>query len=52
MILKQKFCSPFIFCDAAVKLLLHGDESLDLVADTLMLNTSVDFILSSKRFEV
>ena len=40
-------------CDATiVKLLLHGDESLDLETNTLILNASVDFILSSKRLTV
>ena len=39
-------------CDTSViKLLLYGDNSLDLVTNTLILNVSVDFILSSKRFE-
>ena len=40
-------------CDATiVKLFLHGDESLDLETNTLILNASVDFILSSKRLTV
>ena len=40
------------FCDAtAVKLLLCGDESLDLVTNTLILNASADFILASERFD-
>ena len=40
------------FCDTSViKLLLYGDGSLDLVRNTLMLNASVDFILSRKRSE-
>ena len=34
-----------------VKLLLYDDESLDLETNTLVLNASVDFILSSKRFD-
>ena len=34
-----------------IKLFLYGDDSLDLVTSTLILNTSVDFILSSKRFD-
>ena len=34
-----------------VKLLLHWDESLDLVAKSLILNASVDFILLSKAFD-
>ena len=39
-------------CDASiVKLLLNGDESLDLETNTLILNATVDFILSSKRFD-
>ena len=39
-------------CDTSViKLLLYGDNSLDLVTNTLILNVSVDFVLSSKRFE-
>ena len=39
-------------CDTSVtKLLLYGDDSLDLVTNTLILNASVDFILSSKRFD-
>ena len=33
-------------CDAnVIKLFLHGDESSDLVANTLMLNAPVDFFL-------
>ena len=39
-------------CDTSViKLFLYGDDSLDLVTSTLILNASVDFILSSKRFD-
>ena len=34
-----------------VKLLLYGDELLDLVTNTLSLNATVDFILSSKSFD-
>ena len=37
-----------ISCDAAiVKILVYGDELLDLVTKTLILNASADFILSS-----
>ena len=40
-----------ISCDTSiVKLLLNGDESLGPETNTLILNVSVDFILSSKRF--
>ena len=36
-------------CDISViKLLLYGDDSLDLVTNTLISNTSVDFNLTSK----
>ena len=39
-------------CDTSVlKLFLYGDDSLDLVTKTLILNASVDFILSIKRFD-
>ena len=39
-------------CNASiVKLLLNGDESLDLKTNTLILNATVDFTLSSKRFD-
>ena len=39
-------------CDASiVKLFLNGGVSLDLETDTLILNVTVDFILSSKRFD-
>ena len=39
-------------CDTtSVKLLLYGDESLDLETNTLILYASVDFILSSERFD-
>ena len=34
-----------------VKLLLCDDKSLDLESNTLVLNASVDFVLSSKRFD-
>ena len=44
--------SSLTSCDASiVKLLLNGDESLDLETNTLILNATVDFILSSKRFD-
>ena len=36
-------------CDATAVRLLHGDKSLDLVANIFMLNSSVDFTLLSKR---
>ena len=36
---------------SVIKLLLYGDDSLDLVTNTLILNDSVDFISSSKRFD-
>ena len=39
-------------CDTSVmKLLLYGYDSLDLVTNTLILNASVDFILSNNRFD-
>ena len=39
-------------CDTAVmKLLFYGDNSLDPVINTLILNASVAFILSGKRFD-
>ena len=39
-------------CDATfVKLILYGDESLDLGTNTLILNASVNFILSTERFD-
>ena len=39
-------------CDTSViKFLLDGDDSLDLVTNALILNASVDFILSGKRFD-
>ena len=44
--------SSLTSCDASiVKLLLNGDESLDLETNTLILNATVDFILSSGRFD-
>ena len=44
--------TSLLSCDATiVKLLLYGDESFDLVTNTLKLNASVGFILSSKRFD-
>ena len=40
------------FCDTSdIKLFLYGDDSLDLETSTLILNASVDFISSSKRFD-
>ena len=43
--------SSLTSCDASiVKLLLNGDESLDLETNTLIWNATVDFILSSKRY--
>ena len=36
---------------SVIKLFLYGDDSLDLVTSTLILNASADFILSSKRFD-
>ena len=39
-------------CDTSfIKLFLYGDDSLDLVTNTLILNAFADFILSSKRFD-
>ena len=39
-------------CDISIiKLLLYGDDSLDLATNTLILNSSVDFNISSKRFD-
>ena len=39
-------------CDATfIKLILYGDESLDLGTNTLILNASVNFILSTERFD-
>lgn len=40
-------------CEATVLkvLLFHGRELFDLVSSTLILNASVDFILSRKGFE-
>ena len=38
-------------CDASTVKLLNGDESLDLETNTLILNATVDFVLSSKRFD-
>ena len=36
---------------SVIKLLLYGDDSMDFVTNTLILNASVDFILSNKRFD-
>ena len=36
---------------SVTRLFLYGDDSLDLVTSTLILNASVDFILSSKRYD-
>ena len=45
---KQKLPS----CDTSViKLFLYGDDSLDFVTGTLILNASVHFIPSRKRFD-
>ena len=39
-------------CDTSViKLFLYGDDSLDLLTNTLILNASFDFILSSRKFD-
>ena len=39
-------------CDAPVaKLLLNGDQSLNLETNIFILNATVNFILSSKRFD-
>ena len=39
-------------CDISdIKLVLYGDDSLDLLTNTLILNASFDFILSSKRID-
>ena len=39
-------------CDTSVtKLSLYGDDSLEVVTNTVILNAWVDFILSSKRFD-
>ena len=44
--------SSLTSCDTSVvKLLLNGDKSLDLETNTLILNATVDFILSSGRFD-
>ena len=43
--------SSLISCDTSIaKLVLNGDESLGPETNTLILNVSVDFILSRKRF--
>ena len=47
---KKKQKNILNFCNATViKGLLHEDKSSDLLINTLMLDASVDFILSSKR---
>ena len=39
-------------CETAfVKLLLYGDDSIDSVTNTLILNASLEYLLSSKRFD-
>ena len=39
-------------CETAfVKLLLYGDDSFDSATNTLILNASIEYILSSKRFD-
>ena len=39
-------------CDTSfTKLSLYGDDSLEVVTNTVILNASVNFILSSKRFD-
>ena len=46
------YCNSLTCCDASiVELLLNGDESLDLETYTLVLNVTVDIILSSKRLD-
>ena len=39
-----------LYPTSVIKLFLYGDDSLDLVTVTVILNASVDFILLSKRF--
>ena len=39
-------------CETAfVKLLLYGDDSFDSATNTLILNASLEYIFSSKRFD-
>ena len=40
-----------LYLTSAIKLFLYGDDSLDLVTITVIVNASVDFILLSKRFD-
>ena len=40
------------FCEAAfVKLFLYGNDSFDQATNTLILNASAQYILSSKRYD-
>ena len=40
------------FCETAfIKLLLYEDDSFDSATNTLILNASLEYILSSKRFD-
>ena len=49
LIINKSSLTSFDSC--IVKLRLNGDESLDLQTNTLILNATADFILSSKRFD-
>ena len=39
-------------CETAFVKLLYGDDSFDSMTNTLILNASLEYILSSNRFDV
>ena len=50
--MKSINCSILEFSDAAVaKILLFGDNTLSYSSNTLILNSTIDYIISTKRYD-
>ena len=50
--MKSINCSILEFSDAAVaKVLLFGDNTLSYSSNTLILNSTIDYIISTKRYD-
>ena len=50
--MKSINCSILEFSDVAVtKILLFGDNTLSYSSNTLILNSTIDYIISTKRYD-
>ena len=49
--IKSINCSIFEFSDVVTKILVFGNNTLSDLCNTLILNSTIDYIITTKRFD-